>query len=156
MYRWMGGLVVGIVLLAAFASGCGGDSATSSSLTRPEFIKQANAACAKRHQVWQASLASYNKQVKERNAGTEPQVQEEIATELLEEEMLPALRKQLEALEALPAPEGEEDEVSKMLTTLSQELKKVETDPIKALAKGHDFEDFENEAKEYGLSCTFE
>jgi hypothetical protein len=151
----MGGLVVGIVLLAAFASGCGGDSATSSSLTRPEFIKQANAACAKRHQVWQTSLASYNKQVKERNATAEPQVQEEIATELLEEEMLPAVRKQLEALEALPAPDGEEDVISKILATLSQELNKVEKDPIKALAKSHNFETFEEESKEYGLNCSF-
>jgi hypothetical protein len=156
--RWIGGLVVGILAAAALVSGCGEDSATSSGLTKAEFTKQGEAICAKRQKAWKASLATYNKQVEERNAASNPQAQEEIAVVLLEEEMIPAVRTQLEGLEDLPAPEGEEDKVSKMLTTLSKELEKVESDKnlVYGLSKSHNFEGFEEEAKKYGLNCSFE
>jgi predicted secreted protein len=151
-------MVVGILALAALVSGCGEDSATSSSLTKAEFVKQANAACAKRHQTWQTALASYNQKVEERNAANKVQVQEEIATDLLEKEMIPAVSELVEALEALPAPEGDEAQVSKMVDTLSQELDKVESDKnvVYGLSKSHNFEGFEEEAKKYGLNCSFE
>jgi hypothetical protein len=155
--RWIGGLVVGVVALAALVGGCGEDNATSSSLTKAEFVKQADALCAKRHKEWQTALASYNQEIEKRNAASKLQVQEEVAGDLLEKEMIPAVHKQLEGMESLPAPEGDEAKVSKMLDTLSQELDKVESNKnvVYGLAKSHNFEGFEEEAKKYGLSCSF-
>jgi hypothetical protein len=155
--RWIGGLVIGVVVLAALVGGCGEDNATSSSLTKAEFVKQADALCAERQKEWKTALASYNQQVQERNATNKLQVQEEIATNLLDEEMIPAVSKQLEAMEELPAPEGDEEQVSKMLDTLSKEIEKVESEknPVYGLAKSRNFEGFEKEAKKYGLNCSF-
>ena len=157
MYRWISGILVGVVVLGAVISGCGGGS-DSSTVTKAEFVKQADALCAERQKEWKTALASYNQQVQERNATNKLQVQEEIATGLLEKEMIPAVSKQLEAMEALPAPEGDEEQVSKMLDTLSKELEKVEGEknPVYGLAKSHNFEKFEEEAKKYGLNCSFE
>ena len=104
MYRWISGVLVGLVALGAVISGCGGGSDSSSTVTKAEFVKQADALCAERQKEWKAALASYNQEVQERNATNKLQVQEEIATDLVEKEMIPAVSKQLEAMEALPAP----------------------------------------------------
>lgn len=153
MYRWIGGLVVGIVVLAALVSGCGEDSATSSSLTKAEFVQQANAICAKRKQAWQTALVSYKKEVKARNAENELEAQVEIAERLMEESMLPALQEQLQSLEKLGAPEGSEKQVEKMLQNLSKGLKGVEKAGVKDLASV-ELTDFEDEAKDLGITCA--
>jgi esterase/lipase len=157
VYRWISGVLVGLVALGVVVGGCGGGGDSSSTVTKAEFVKQADTLCAERQKEWKAALASYNQQVQERNATNKLQVQEEIATNLLEEEMIPSLNKQLEAMEALPAPEGDEAQVSKMLDNLSKELEKVEGEKnvVYGIAKSHDFEKFEEEAKKYGLDCSF-
>lgn len=155
MYRWIGALIIGMAALAVLASGCGEDSATSSSLTKAEFVDQAGAICAQREKEWQQSLASYNKQIEEKNAESDLKAQEEIAVVLMEKEMLPAVKNQIEKLKELPAPEGDEAKISKMVNGLSEELSKVEKEGLYAFAKSLSFQDFEQEAKKYGFECTF-
>jgi hypothetical protein len=153
VYRWIGGLVIGIVVFAALVSGCGEDSATSSSLTKAEFVKQANAICAKRKQAWQTGLASYEKEVKAQNAENEIEAQVEIAEGVMKESMLPALQEQLKSLEGLSAPEGSEKQVAKMLQNLSKGLKRVEKAGVKDMASV-ELTNFEDEAQKLGVTCS--
>jgi hypothetical protein len=148
--------LVGVVALGAVIGGCGGGGDSSSTLTKAEFVKQANAICATRKQEWESGLASYNEEVKEKKATSDPKAQEEIAVVQIEETMLPAVKTQLTAMEDLAAPEGEEAAVTKMLGGLSKEIKQVEKEGIYGLSKTHQFEDFEEEAKKLGLDCSFE
>lgn len=150
LYRWIGGIVVGIMVLAVGA-GCGGGG-DSSTVTKAEFTKQANAICAKRKKEWQTTLASYEKKVQDRNASQNIEAQKEIAEELLDESMLPALQGQLEALEELGAPEGEEKQVETWLADLSKGVKEVEKNGVESLSAG-DFNDFAKGSKELGVTC---
>jgi hypothetical protein len=150
LYRWIGGIVVGIMVLTVGAGcGSGGDSST---VTKAEFTKQANAICAKRKKEWQTTLASYEKEVKEKNVTGNVKAQTEIAEDLLDESMLPALQGQLEGLEDLGAPEGKEKQVEKWLDDLSKGVEQVEKNGVKSLvATG--FEDFAKSSKELGVTC---
>lgn len=150
MYRWISGVVLGIVVLAAVVSGCGGGSEASASLTKAEFVKQAEEICAERKGVWDDATASYQKEVKEKNAESNPKVQRELAEEVLEDSMLPALEQQLESLEGLGAPEGKEKQVEKMLKSFSKQMETIES-PADLLETG--FGDFEEEAEDLGVSC---
>ncbi len=150
LYRWIGGIVVGIVVLTAGAGcGSGGDSST---VTKAEFTKQANAICAKRKKEWQTTLAGYEKEVQDKKATGNIKVQKEIAEGLLDESMLPALQGQLESLEDLGAPEGKEKQVEKWLADLSKGIEQVEKNGVESLtATG--FEDFGKSSKELGVTC---
>ncbi|HEY5942168.1 MAG TPA: hypothetical protein VIT89_04825 [Solirubrobacterales bacterium] len=139
-------------MIAALFGGCGEGSEASSSLTKAEFVKQADAVCAKRKTEWQDAVVSYEKEVRAKGAQEEPAVQREIADELMRDSMLPALKGQLEQLEKLEAPEGSETQVKKMLQALSGAIRKVEDEGAKALSEAT-FATFEEQADTLGVTC---
>jgi transketolase len=139
-------------VLAAFVSGCGGGSDDSSSLTKAEYTKQADEICAKRKKEWKSDLASYEKEVVEKKATSDPEVQKELAESLLQESMLPALQEQLKALEELSAPEEIEKQAEKMLKSLSSGVGGVEKEGVESLTSSG-FAKFEKESKALGVTC---
>jgi len=152
LYRWISGIVVGVVVLAVGAGcGSGGDSST---VTKAEFKKQAEAICAKRKKEWQSSLAAYEKEVTDRKAAGNIKVQTEIAEGLLAKNMLPALQEQLEALEELGAPEGSEEKAEAWLASLTKNVKEIEENGVESLV-ATTFQDFEKQSKDLGVSCPF-
>jgi hypothetical protein len=147
-------VVSGVVVLAAVLGGCGGGSDTSSDLTKAEFVKQANAICTERQKEWQASIADYKKKVKEENVSEGSAAQEELVEELVQDSMVPAFSDQLRALEELGAPEAIEDQVDKMLKSLSKAIEGFEDNGAASLSE-RDFPNFINAAKDVGVTCTF-
>jgi hypothetical protein len=143
--------VAAAALVAVLVSGCGGDS-EAATLTKAEYVKQADAICAERKKEWTSDLASYKKKVKEENASSDPDKQAELAEDVLDESLLPALQKQLESLEELGPPAGKEKQVDKMLKSLSNGIENIEKGGLKALVS-EGFEDFAGEAKALGVNC---
>jgi hypothetical protein len=150
--RWIGGVLLGAVVIAVLVGGCGEGSEASSTLTKAEFVEQADAVCAKRKKEWQDAVVSYEKAVRAKGAQEKPAVQREIADELMRDSMLPALDDQLEQLEELGAPEGSDTQVEKMLQALSGGIRKAEDEGVKALLT--EFATFEKQAKALGLTCS--
>lgn len=121
-------LVTAIVAaIALTAAGCGGgDSTTTASTSKAEFIKQADAICSKAGKQTQAEFVNFTT----RNGlakGKEPTAKQysEIATTIL----VPALKQQVEEFSALEPPEQDKDLIDQFLAAVNQAIKKVESEP---------------------------
>jgi hypothetical protein len=147
-------VVLGVVVLAAVLGGCGGGSDSSSSLTKAEYVKQADAICTERHDEVQASIAAFKNKVEEGRVSEGSEKQKEMIEKLVQESMVPALSDQLQALEQLETPETIEAEVNKMLKSLSKAIKGFEEDGIASLSEGG-YTDFAYAAKDIGVTCPF-
>jgi hypothetical protein len=159
-------LVIGLIA-AGCGSGSGSDSTASSgetaSTTTPatspigkaEFIKKADAACAKGKKQVETEFAAYlkknkikeipeAKEAKAQAAGREAEVIETIA--------LPALQQQVDEIRALGFPDGEEDQVEPFLDAVEEGIEKIEEDP-QAFFSGADevFGKADKLAVKYGL-----
>ncbi|HYH53190.1 MAG TPA: hypothetical protein VD761_03585 [Solirubrobacterales bacterium] len=148
MYR--SGILSGVVVLALLAGGCG--DGTSSGLTNAEFVEQANAVCSERKKEWKSAVASYGRTVEAEGAEDEPAAQREIAKKMLSDSMLPALNSQQQRLEELEVPEGSERQILGMLQALSEGIRDIEGDGLKALYRDG-FAAFEQRAAALGISC---
>jgi hypothetical protein len=116
---------VGIPLTA---SGCGeGDSAgdTTASISKAQFVKQANAICAKTNRELVDSSEEFlnTKILRESKSLTKAQV---IALSKL---ALPPITEQVEELRALGAPAGDEGKVDAILSAAEEAIEKGERDP---------------------------
>ena len=131
---------------AALIAGCGDDedsgdsgASDSGSLTKAEYLEQGNAICAK-----------YNKQLDE----LFPQIPGSPGTpafdSFTEEQIVPILETQISEVEALPAPEGDEEQVEAIFTAANEGLDTLEDDPS-ALA-GDAFTEANQLANDYGLT----
>lgn len=160
MYRWISGIAVGIVAIAALGVGCGGsgdESATGSEaavhIPKAQFVKKAESLCVdRRKERLAAAEESYNKKVRaaDPTAGTERF--QELAEEVLTESILPSLRKQQEDLEALGTPAADEAKIEKMMQSLEQGIDELEQDGFEKL-NYNQLDPFEKETKAYGLKC---
>src|SRR3954454_14053364 len=114
MYRLI--LAMGMAAATCFALGCGssGSEATSAPLSKAQFIKQADGICAKAVKEREAAADSWRKELPGGAAEAEAKLEEGF-----KEVIAPALQQEAEELEALAAPEKDQNEVAKMLTTLS-------------------------------------
>ncbi|HMI82053.1 MAG TPA: hypothetical protein VK480_09730 [Solirubrobacterales bacterium] len=144
-----GWLVAGLVVAALLlASGCGGGGDdTTASLTKDEFVKQANAICTKHQRQMEAKFSKF---VEEANAGSRTSTPEKFK-EGVTKIAIPALEEQIEELSALPAPAGEEEQVKLILERQEETLKKVEADPT-FRTSGGPYEELNKPASDYGLS----
>jgi hypothetical protein len=153
VYRWISGVAVAVVMLGVVGIGCGGGGDdTSSSLTKAEYVKQADAICAERKKDWQTALTAYRKEDEKKNAVGNRKVEKELAENVLDDSMLPALETQLESLEDLGAPEGKEKQAEKMVDSLAKWVQGIEKGGTTAVFDGGSA-DFEEEAKELGVTC---
>lgn len=154
MNRWILGVAVGM-LGAIIAVGCGGGDDSTTAATKAEFTKQASAICAEGEQELKTAFADYNKTVESTPGGTsDAGFQRDTANEMLNSSILPSLQEELEKLEDLGAPAGEEAEVSKMTKSLSQAIASLEDKGIRELLGLGDYARFQKEAKAYGLECS--
>jgi hypothetical protein len=153
VYRWIGGVLSGVAVLAMLAGGCGEGSETSSNLTKAEFVEQADAACAKRKKEWQKAAAAYAKEIEAKGAEGTPAVQRQVAEGTLRESLLPAFKDQLEQLENLGAPVGREKQVDKMLRTLATGIRELEDKGLERLLETK-LATFDKQAKPLGITCS--
>jgi len=151
-----------IALLAALAAismivvGCGGggdSSSDSASISKARFVKQADAICEKGTKENQAEFEEFAKEngLSEKKEPTKAQ-QEEAVTEIV----APGVQKQIEEIDALGAPEGDEKQVEAIVAAVEDGVEEIEDDPAaltegeNPLAKGSKL------AKEYGLQACGE
>ena len=133
--------------MAIALAGCGGGdegSTTSEALSKEEFIAQADEICA-------TSTDEFDAALEELGAGGQPS-DEEAAT-FISETLLPSYKDLAAQIDALAAPEGDEEEVDAIVTALNDAVAEGESDPEAVIASEDDpFEEFETLAEDYGLT----
>jgi hypothetical protein len=137
----LGALVVaGLVLLV---SGCGGSNSTSS-LTKAEFIEQADAICENADGAQLAAVA----RVTRRSSGNKAADERELLIQGLE-----PVQRQAEEINALGAPSGDEAQVSAIVVGMEEAVGGTEEAPDKVVAV---FAKVNKLAKAYGLKACSE
>jgi hypothetical protein len=125
-------LFAALAALALVVAGCGsgGDStgsteASSSSLTKAEFLEKGNAICAKGNEEIEAGFEEFSK---ENNLGKKRPSKAQLE-EAIETVLIPKIRKQVEGIAALSPPSGDEAEVEAIVDAAEEALEKGEEDP---------------------------
>ncbi|HEU4461280.1 MAG TPA: hypothetical protein VFR75_01685 [Solirubrobacterales bacterium] len=139
-----------LALVAVFAaallavSGCGGGDETTV-LTKAEFTKQANAGC-KEHDKEREEL------FKEVSKSIDPsEVTRKDQEGLVSDVLLPPYEKDVENLESLGAPEGDEQQVEAIVAAMEKSIDDVEAKPLVALRSTSQFAEPNELAEKYGL-----
>lgn len=141
--RWMRrrlvpSILVAMVGLLIAVSGCGGSDSTAASarlmeggrgIIKAELIRQGDAICRKTDEVQRAALAAYEKKHGKTTSF------EEVETELVKA-ALPPIGREIEELEALRRPPGDEFQIEIILTELKKALKSAREHPNTLLGTG--------------------
>lgn len=140
-------LLAGVLAVVPVVAGCGGDDeATASSITRAEFVEQANEVCTEGRARARADFFAFAREHKEDGP------QEADYTGLVEDVLAPNVEQEIEELRELGAPSGEEAEVEALWDAVEADLKTAEAAPERLATEGQVV--FGNSAKvmeEYGL-----
>jgi hypothetical protein len=158
-------LVVATLVLAAgsVAAGCGGDDDSTTvtgptgaqggqqtALSEDAFLSQANQICKKGEQSLNQAGQQFFKSLglKQGEQPTAEQVQQFAA-----ETAIPNIQAQITAIEALPAPSGDEDQVQQITDSAQEALDKLKSDPelLSDQSAADPFVDANKLAKQYGL-----
>ncbi len=139
-------LFAAVVAVALVVVGCG-SSDSAPPITKAEFIKKADAACKKGEEQIQADFAVY---VKEHENGKTPT--KDRYAELVETILVPNATQEVEDIDALGAPNGDEEQVDAMLTAFEEAVQIAEDEP-QAVIKDSEkvFSKSSKLAKAYGL-----
>lgn len=127
-------------------SGCGGGDDKSSdapaSITKADFTEQADAICAAGDVTINAAADALG------DTPTQAEI-EAFATDVL----VVSVQSQHDDIEALGAPDGDEDDITAMLDALQSSIDAVTADPASINAEGADpFADANQMAQDYGLT----
>lgn len=156
-------LALGVLALAGFVmAGCGSsdDSTTGStdggetstaSITKPELIKQGDEICKQAEDDSEAEAEEFA----EENGFTLEDASEEQLEEAVGQVLVPALDRQSEELEALGAPEGDEEQVEAIIVALEDASAEVAEDPSLAI-KGEPLKEATQLAEDYGFKVCGE
>ena len=141
-------LLAALIALLVIA-GCGGGD-DSSSLTKAEFTKQVNAGC-KEHKKEREKL------FKEVSATIDPsEVTRKDQETLISDVLLPPYEKDIENIQSLGAPEGDEQQVEDIVKAMEKSVEDVEAKPLIALRNTTQFAEASELQKKYGLDdCAF-
>jgi|SRR6476659_1259146 len=150
-----------VALMVGVGAGCGGGSdETSSDVPKAVFVKKADFICADAKRERTAiGEESFNPKQRQGSHAVGAKATEELEAELKElgeklvqEKIVPSLRGQQEKIENIGIPEADEEKVEKMLANMKKATDSIEEEGYKGLF-GNQFDDFEEEAEAYGLSC---
>ena len=150
-------LAVGVLALGLVAAGCGSsDDSTDTveetvTLTKAEFIKQGDQICKQAEEDSETEAEEFA----EENGFTLENASEEQLEEAVAEVLIPALNRQAEEIDALGAPEGDEEQVEEILTALEDASAEVEDDPSIAF-EGEALKEASQLAKAYGFKTCGE
>ncbi|HEX7244820.1 MAG TPA: hypothetical protein VF245_04550 [Solirubrobacterales bacterium] len=145
-------MLAGVLAAAVVMVGCGGgDSDTAvaeSSISKPEYVKKAEAICKEGSEELEADFAAFVRQV----GNAKPS--DALYTKLFEEVVEPNLSAELEALRELDAPEGDAGKVEEVLAAREESIAVAEGEP-KAIIQDTEkvFGNSSKTAKAYGLKA---
>ena len=119
-----------LLALGVLVTGCGSsdDETTtdeSVTLTKTEFIKQGDAICKKGNDESEKEAEEFA----EENGFTLEKASEEQLEDAVSEVLVSNLNRQVEELDALGAPEGDEDQVEEIIVSLEGAVEEIEDDP---------------------------
>ena len=151
-----GGLAfVAILTVGLVAAGCGSgndnSTSTTAALTKAEFLKKGNAICKKgNQQINKAANQTFTKK-KYPNGPPPKSVQTKFATDTL----IPNIQSQIDGVNALGAPTGDEAKVKAIVDSAQSALDKAKADPTILLqsSKNDPFAETNKLAKAYGLTA---
>jgi hypothetical protein len=135
------------LLVLAFA-GCGGggdDEEQPASLTKAEYVKQADEICAATEKQQRKLLTQFQKENK--GAGSGPRVMEE----MIKTAALPPLEDQAKELAELPPPDKEAAKAEAYVAASEKALEDVSKDPATLLASPGAYTKAEELALEFGF-----
>jgi hypothetical protein len=140
--------IVATVALGLVVGGCGSSSKSSTSkssttaaLSKPQFLAQGNAICARGNQ----SLAG-----PDRALGNQPSKAQ--ITTFVTTTFAPNIQTQIDGLRALTAPSSDQTTVLNILDAAQTDLNKIKSNPA-LLASGAGFAEFAHLAHPYGLTA---
>jgi hypothetical protein len=120
---------VAAAVLVGLIAGCGGGDETTTdetvTLTKAEFIKQGDAICGEGNDQSEKEAEEFA----EDNDFDLEKASEEQLEEAVSEVLVSNLSRQVEELDALGAPEGDEDQVEEIIVSLEGALEEIEGDP---------------------------
>lgn len=150
-------LCAGVMSLALIAAGCGSsDDSTETveetvTLTKAEFIKQGDQICKRAEDDSESEAEEFA----EENDFTLEKATEEQLEEAVAEVLVPALERQAEEIEALGAPEGDEEQVEEIIVALEDASAEVAADPRQAF-EGEPLKEASELAEDYGFEVCGE
>ena len=125
-------LLAAAAVLALIAAGCGGsdegttDTSTTPALTKAEFIKQANEICGRTNKQFEDEFERFAEKEATSQSQQLNRSQLRKAAETL---FIPIIGQQLEEIRALGAPQGDEQQVDKILSSAEKALEEARQDP---------------------------
>lgn len=147
-------LAVGMVIASVALAGCGGGDdgdGSEEALTKVEFIEQGDRICEKSEKQSETEAEEF---AEENGFDLEKASGEELE-EAIAAVLVPALEQQAEEIDALGAPEGDEEEVEAIVAALEDGTAKVEDDPG-AVFEGAPLKEASKLAKDYGFEVCGE
>lgn len=145
-------LAIGMAIaLVAITSCGGGDDSGEETLTKAEFIEQGDEICSKAEERSEPEAEEFA----EENGfnlekATKGELEEAIAAVLV-----PALNQQAEEIDALGAPEGDEEKIDAIVVALQDGAAEVEDDPGLVL-EGTPLKEASQLARDYGFEVCGE
>jgi hypothetical protein len=125
----------------------------SSSLSKAEFIKQADAICTREKTKGLQAMGAY---VKQHQGATTEQAKAELIGEAVQKVFLPSIQSQVNQIRALGAPAGDEQEVEALLDALEEAVEKASEGAASSANFAQAFTGSAKLAREYGLSgCVY-
>jgi hypothetical protein len=159
-------LSIAAVALVAAIGGCGSSSSSSSgstagsassaegssSLSKAEFVEQADEICTEGKQKGLEEMSAY---AKAHASPGEPKL--ETLAKALQAAFLPAVQTQVDEIRALGAPQGDEAEVKAILAALEEAVESAsKSSPSAGPNFGSNFKHSGELAREYGLNgCAY-
>lgn len=141
-------------VLVMLVAGCGGDDETTEetvTLTKTEFIKQGDAICKKGNDQSEKEAEEFA----EENGFTLEKASDEQLEEAVAEVLVPNLNQQAEEIDALGAPEGDEEQVEEIIVSLEGAADEIEDDP-KIVFDGEVLKEPSELAEDYGFKVCGE
>ncbi|HEU5253943.1 MAG TPA: hypothetical protein VFU16_11530 [Solirubrobacterales bacterium] len=121
-------LLAAVAVLVALVAGCGGGDETTDetvTLTKAEFIKQGDAICEEGNDQSEKEAEEFA----EENGFTLEKASDEQLEEAVGEVLVPSLNQQAEEIDALGAPEGDEEQIEELVSSLETAADEIEGDP---------------------------
>jgi hypothetical protein len=137
--------VLSAAALLTAAAGCGSDDDKADALSKPEYVKQANAIC-------QAASTKVTTEAEKVFTGAAPTPAQIKA--YADKTFLPVIGQEVKDLRALPAPEGDEDTTKAIYDAVDAGLAKAKANPalLAASDSSSPFADANEKANAYGLT----
>lgn len=145
-------LAVGMVIALVALVGCGSDDdGGEETLTKVEFIEQGDKICEKAEKQAETEAEEFAEQNGfDLEKATDEELEDAVAAVLV-----PALDQQAEEIDALGAPEGDEEKVEAIVAALEDGTATVEDDPS-VVFEGSPLKDASQLAKDYGFEVCGE